>query len=210
MSFILSLFTGTKPKSHRVTNYRRRLKEENPNKYKEYLIKQKDRCKRQREDLKKQLAKKKPASAAIDKKNHQLKQQRARQAKYLEGRMKSDNKQITFSKPQTRNSIETKKVYIREMQRLYRSKMTTQEKNWMKKKDRERKQSRRLNQKEKLQNESQEQFFKELRKIPKGMSALIGAARGLVKKGYSQKYLSSRLQINRMTLSAMQKLNKKN
>jgi hypothetical protein len=55
-----------------VRNYRRRLKEENPNKYKEYLIKQKDRCKRQREDLKKQITKKKPASAAIDKKNNQL------------------------------------------------------------------------------------------------------------------------------------------
>lgn len=45
--------------------------------------------------------------------------------------------------------------------------------------------------------------------MPKGKSALIGAGRGLVKKGYSQKYLSSRLQINRRTLSAKQKLNKK-
>ena len=94
-----------------MTNYRRRLKEENPNKYKEYLIKQKERCKRQREDLKKQLAKRKPASAAIDKKNYQLKQHRVHQAKYIESRINSDNKQITFSKPQgkkTRNSIETK------------------------------------------------------------------------------------------------------
>jgi hypothetical protein len=45
--------------------------------------------------------------------------------------------------------------------------------------------------------------------MPKGKSALIGAGRGLVKKGYSQKYLSSRLQINRRTLSVKQKLNKK-
>jgi hypothetical protein len=93
--------------------------------------------------------------------------------------------------------------------RLHRSKTSTQKKTWIKKKDRERKQSRRLNQKGKLQNECQEQFFNELKKIPKGKSALIGAGRGLVKKGYSQKYLSSRLQINKRTLSAKQKLNKK-
>lgn len=66
-----------------------------------------------------------------------------------------------------------------------------------------------MNQKGKLQNECQEQFFNELKKMPKGKSALIGAGRGLVKKGYSQKYLSSRLQINRRTLSVKQKLNKK-
>jgi len=110
MPFMLSLFTGTKPKRHRVADYRRRLKEENPDKYKEYLMKQKERCKKAREDLKKQLAKKKPANEAIEKKNHQLKQQRARQAKYLESRMKSEKNQIAFSKPKgtkTKNSIET-------------------------------------------------------------------------------------------------------
>ena len=128
--------------------------------------------------------------------------------------MKSENKNIGFAEPkgtmETRNSIQTKRDYNREKQRLYRSKMTPQKKNWVKKKERERerererekkranKQSRSLREKaelkitttcnsihansEKPSNQCQEQFIKELRKIPKGKSALIRAARGLVKK----------------------------
>ena len=57
--------------------------------------------------------KKRPANEAIDKNNHQLKQQRARQAKYLESRMKTEKKQIAFSNSKgtkTRNSIETRSI----------------------------------------------------------------------------------------------------
>ena len=52
--------------------------------------------------------------------------------------MKSENKNIGFAEPkgtmETRNSIQTKRDYNREKQRLYRSKMTSQKKNWVKKK----------------------------------------------------------------------------
>ena len=57
--------------------------------------------------------------------------------------MKSENKNIGFAEPkgtmETRNSIQTKRDYNREKQRLYRSKMTPQKKNWVeKKRERER------------------------------------------------------------------------
>lgn len=49
----------------------------------------------------------------------------------------------------------------------------------------------------------------ELRKTPKGKSAIIGAARSLVQKGYCKKFLAERYKLNRRTLSARSKLQKK-
>jgi hypothetical protein len=64
----------------------------------------------------------------------------------MESRMKSENKNIGFAEPkgtmETRNSIQTKRDYNREKQRLYRSKMTPQKKNWVKKKERKRERER--------------------------------------------------------------------
>ena len=52
---------------NRSTNYRRRLKDEHPEKYKEYLAKQKERCKRNRENLKKELSEKTPSKSCVEK-----------------------------------------------------------------------------------------------------------------------------------------------
>lgn len=43
----------------------------------------------------------------------------------------------------TRNKIQSKREYNRDKQRICRSKMTSQKKNWIKKKDRERKRAKR-------------------------------------------------------------------
>uniref|UniRef100_K1RJT7 Uncharacterized protein n=1 Tax=Magallana gigas TaxID=29159 RepID=K1RJT7_MAGGI len=59
----------TPKKVHRVTNYRRKLKLEQPEKYEEYLKKQKERCKKGRDNLSKQLSKKKPSREALQKNN---------------------------------------------------------------------------------------------------------------------------------------------
>lgn len=60
------------------------MKEKEPERYQEYLKIQKERSKKYRETLKKELAKKKPSVDIVEKKARQLAQQRNRQAKYLE------------------------------------------------------------------------------------------------------------------------------
>lgn len=132
------VFTDTPKKVHRVTNYRRKLKLEQPEKYEEYLKKQKERCKKGRDNLKKQLSKKKPSREALQKKQHQLQQQRKRQAKYMEKRFLniSEENHVKSKKGTvaTRNKMQSKREYNRDKQRICRSKMTSQKKNWIKKK----------------------------------------------------------------------------
>lgn len=134
------VFTDTPKKVHRVTNYRRKLKLEQPEKYEEYLKKQKERCKKGRDNLKKQLSKKKPSREALQKKQHQLQQQRKRQAKYMEKRFLniSEENYVKSKKGTvaTRNKMQSKREYNRNKQRICRSKMTSQKKNSIKKKDR--------------------------------------------------------------------------
>lgn len=63
----------------RSTIYRQRLKDENPQKYQEYLDKQKAKSKEYREKLNKQLGKRHPNQNAINKKEQMLALQRERQ-----------------------------------------------------------------------------------------------------------------------------------
>lgn len=86
----------------------------------------------------------------------------------------------------------------------------------MEKKNRERKRAKRQ---EKVANKrmesrqspnlSQTQLVEELRKTPIGKSAIISAARSLTKKGFTKKFLADRLKLNRRTLAATSKLNRK-
>lgn len=125
----------------------------------------------------------------------------------------------------TRNSIQSKREYNREKQRLCRSNMTFQKKNWIKKKDRERKRAKRQSVRKNMgspelenkqtrttavqsPNLSETNLIDELRKTPKGKSAIFGAARSLVQKGCCKKFLAERYKLNRRTLSARSKLQK--
>ncbi|XP_071132723.1 uncharacterized protein [Mytilus edulis] len=114
--------------------YRLKLKEENPLKYLNYLEKQRQRAKKTRENLKKELKKKQPSDEAKKQKHRQLEQQRQRQTNYIE-RKKSENinwkpwKKKKVADTQTRNAIKSRQQYNRDKKRL----------DWIRKKDRERK-----------------------------------------------------------------------
>jgi len=206
-----TLFILTGKKGHRSTKYRKKLKEQHPEKYQEYLKKQRERSKKSRESLKKQLAKKKPPKDATEKKKHQLAQQRLRQAKYMENRIEN-----TLATPKrgkavkTRHNVQSRKEYNREMQSLCRSKMSSQKRNWIKKKDRQRKSLKRKIEREKTvpeilqepqnSNEVTEKLVDEIKSTPLGRAAVIRAARNLTKK-YSKTYLGKQFKINRRTLS---------
>ena len=196
------------------------MKEKEPERYQEYLKKQKERSKKYRETLKKELAKKKPSVDIVEKKARQLAQQRNRQAKYLEKKkfLNSPSTSVNTGKRQikvnTRTNVQNKKEYNRNKQRLCRSKMSSQKKNWVKKKDRERKRTKRkIEREEKLKatentlskNSNQQDLIDELRKTPQGKTAVIEAARGLSKKGYPKNFLAQQFQINRRTLSREKK-----
>ena len=196
------------------------MKEKEPERYQEYLKKQKERSKKYRETLKKELAKKKPSVDIVEKKARQLAQQRNRQAKYLEKKkfLNSPSTSVNTGKRQikvnTRINVQNKKEYNRNKQRLCRSKMSSQKKNWVKKKDRERKRTKRkIEREEKLKatentlskNSNQQDLIDELRKTPQGKTAVIEAARGLSEKGYPKNFLAQQFQINRRTLSREKK-----
>lgn len=89
----------------------------------------------------------------------------------------------------TRNKIQSKKEYNRDKQRICRSKMTSQKKNWIKKKDRERKRAKRQSVRKNIKgpelenkqtctvavqssNLGETNLIDELRKTPKGKSAI--------------------------------------
>ena len=95
---------------------------------------------KRKRQLKKQLSKKKPSREALQKKQHQLQQQRKRQAKYMEKRFLniSEENYVKSKKGTvaTRNKMQSKREYNRDKQRICRSKMTSQKKNSIKKKDR--------------------------------------------------------------------------
>lgn len=188
------------------------------------MKKQKERCKKGRDNLKK------PSREALQKKQHQLQQQRKRQAKYMEKRFLniSEENHVKSKKGTvaTRNKMQSKREYNRDKQRICRSKMTSQKKNWIKKKDRERKRATRHSVRKNIEspelenkqtctvavqssNLGETNLIDELRKTPKGKSAIIGAARSLVQKGYCKKFLAERYKLNRRTLSARSKLQKK-
>lgn len=167
------------------------------------MKKQKERCKKGRDNLKNSYQRKKPSREALQKKQHQLQQQRKRQAKYMEKRFLniSEENHVKSKKGTvaTRNKIQFKREYNRNKQRICRGKMTSQKKNWIKKKDRERKRAKRQSVRKNIKgpelenkqtctvavqssNLGETNLIDELRKTPKGKSAIIGAARSLVKR----------------------------
>lgn len=81
--------------------------------------------------------KEKTIKRSFTKKQHQLQQQRKRQAKYMEKRFLniSEENHVKSKKGTvaTRNKIQSKREYNRDKQRICRSKMTSQKKNWIKK-----------------------------------------------------------------------------
>ncbi|XP_056020048.1 uncharacterized protein LOC125678236 isoform X3 [Ostrea edulis] len=129
----------------RSTIYRQRLKDENPQKYQEYLDKQKAKSKEYREKLNKQLGKRHPNQNAINKKEQMLALQRERQKRYRENQ--KQNRSRTPSKLQVvftpKTTSRNKKEYNRLMKEKQRSNMTSQKIAWVRKKDRERKAKKR-------------------------------------------------------------------
>lgn len=120
----------------RSTIYRQRLKDENPQKYQEYLDKQKAKSKEYREKLNKQLGKRHPNQNAINKKEQMLALQRERQKRYRENQKQNRNR--TLSKLQVvftpKTTSRNKKEYNRLMKEKQRSNMTRQKIAWVRKK----------------------------------------------------------------------------
>ncbi|MES9901739.1 MAG: hypothetical protein ABW168_03535 [Sedimenticola sp.] len=129
----------------RSAKYRKRLKEEHPEQYQLYLDKQKSLSKHKRDSLKKELMKKKPIADALDRKQNQLKLQRARQEKYVKNKKSTAHKDTLkvkwtgIGKGVTRRCINDKREYQRLAKRKQRATMTPQKKTWVRKKDRDRK-----------------------------------------------------------------------
>ncbi|XP_060601388.1 uncharacterized protein LOC132754725 [Ruditapes philippinarum] len=127
---------------------RNKMKTEDPERYRIYLDKQKVTAKQRREELKRELQKKKGNEQSKAKKAHQNEMQRRRQKRYME-RKKEQGISIqsstprTKAKPQTRNIIETRREYNRQKKRKERQEMSWQKKMWIRKKDRERKKKNR-------------------------------------------------------------------
>lgn len=192
------------------------MKEKEPERYQEYLKRQKERSKKYRETLKKELAKKKPSVDIVQKSTpagpaKKPPSQVFRKEKVFKLPVNTGKRQI---KVNTRTNVQNKKEYNRNKQRLCRSKMSSQKKNWVKKKDRERKRTKRkIEREEKLKatentlskNSNQQDLIDELRKTPQGKTAVIEAARGLSEKGYPKNFLAQQFQINRRTLSREKK-----
>ena len=115
--------------AHRSTEYRRKLKLEDPASYQIYLEKARERNKKNRDNLKQNLQKKNPDKDAVLKKKHQLELQRNRQILYKEkerlkeplnvkvpGLVKaSDKKRVKKPqhKPETSGSVQSRKEYNR-------------------------------------------------------------------------------------------------
>ncbi|XP_052778463.1 transcription initiation factor TFIID subunit 3-like [Mya arenaria] len=131
---------------NRSTTFRNKLKEDDPDRYKAYLDKQKLRMKERREKQKKELQKKNPSEAAKLQKQHELLLQRERQQKWLDkkkmeanGSIKTPPRSVKKSVVATRHSIESKRSSNREMKRKERLVQSYQKKMWIRKRDRERK-----------------------------------------------------------------------
>ncbi|XP_060573349.1 LOW QUALITY PROTEIN: uncharacterized protein LOC132731228 [Ruditapes philippinarum] len=133
--------------------FRKQMKEQDPERYKEYLYKQKVRVKERREQLKKELQKKNPNPVAKQKKAHELQLQRERQRRYLEkkrqmnGSINTPLKSVRKPAVETRHSIQAKRDYNRVKKREERAKMSYQKRMWNRKKDRERKAKSRMSKK---------------------------------------------------------------
>ena len=140
------------------------MKEKDPEKYKLYLEAQRKRAKAHRDQLKKDLNKKKECT--INLKEHMLSLQRVR--RYIEKKNNQNTGQSTFpseknecltpkykrNKARTRQSVEKKREYNREMKRKECQNMSWQKKMWIRKKDRERKQKKRVKTKKEITHTS--------------------------------------------------------
>lgn len=107
---------------------------------------------------------------------------------------------------ETRNSVITKREYNREKQQKCRAKMTSQKKNWIRKKDRERKRSiRQAKLQEQLKkaepNTETMTIVDEVKKTKQGKTALKIVARNMTKQGrYTKTYISQTFKIHRRTI----------
>lgn len=139
--------------SSAVSQYRRRLKTENPDKYAEYLNDQKARAKRRREELKKELQKRKPSATALAQKEKEKRKARERQRKYMEKKRASLDKEdghngsqkltVKITGKRTRLSGEKQRQYWRSAKQKERLNMSRQKKVAIKEKDRLRKRKQR-------------------------------------------------------------------
>ncbi|XP_050388651.1 uncharacterized protein LOC126820602 [Patella vulgata] len=135
----------------RSTEWRRKLKQTDPEEYKRYLEQQKVRNKNARDKLKEELKKKRPAKKLLEKKEHQKELGRARQKKYcsLNHTEYSDNKSSSkgsngrCAKALTRQQQQSVKERNKHYKQKERKNWSVQKQVWMKKKDRERKRDKR-------------------------------------------------------------------
>lgn len=137
---------GPRKEQSKSTRYRNKIQITDPEKYQEYLRKQRDRNRALREKKRKELRVSNPSEAVLKKHDHEKELHRIRQRRYMqkrerEGRTPSNPKKI---RSLTRSQLKQKREYDRERKQKQRASMSYQQKTWERKRDRERKAAKRL------------------------------------------------------------------
>ncbi|CAG2250372.1 unnamed protein product [Mytilus edulis] len=139
---------GRKQKKHRSTIWREQLKKNNPQKYKQYLEKQKEHSKTNRQKLKSIRLKKNKTPEEEQVCKNILENLRMRQAKLRQRKkektetpikVKIGSNKNTKSKPSTRKNVQTKREKWRVAKAKYRANTSNYKKRWVKEKDKNRK-----------------------------------------------------------------------
>ena len=135
--------------------YRNKLKERDPQKYAEYLRKQRELSRKSRMALKEALQTKCPNTDALEKKAHQLALARERQARYNAKKRTSGSKvrkkvvpalKSPTVKTDANSSNKSQREYWTMIKRKQRATMSDQQRALEKQKDRERKAAKRAKQ----------------------------------------------------------------
>ena len=134
--------------AERMAAFRKKMREEDPERYQAYLAKQKLASQKRRDELKKELNKKNPSQSAKDQRDRDNKLSLARQKRYQK-KLNDDGVAKKKGRPKAEKAQTRKELKdTREKNKMYKQKqrenLTPQKKAWIRKKDRERKQMKRL------------------------------------------------------------------
>ncbi|KAG1683754.1 Zinc finger protein 226 [Nymphon striatum] len=165
-----SVLSFLNTKMNASSKYRQRMKENNPERYEEYLRKQRERAKQQRDELRNELKKRGLSEEAKRKQERAKENNRERQRRYIEKLKEKaeDNaaKEKKRTKPKltvrlksfdaapgpsksTRADNENQREKWRTAKKKYRSTVSRQKKQIIKEKDRDRKKQKKLDAKQK-------------------------------------------------------------
>ena len=125
----------------RSSEYLKKLKVNNPEKYHEYIVKQREYMKRHRENIKQELKKQNPTRAVLEKEKIKKQHATIRQKRYMERKLASGAVEIVTSNKTHVDRREMNKL----AKRKERAQHTPQKKACIRKKDRERKGARNEN-----------------------------------------------------------------